>query len=369
MPYIKSSLPKYPVKADMWDKLSEEKRPIVVYGMGNGADKLIKKLDEYNVQIADFFASDGFVRGHYFHEKRVKSFSEIKAEYPEFVILLSFASNREDVLEMLEAIDGEYDMLVPDMPVAGEEEYFDREFYNNNYSKIVGAYESLADEDSKNAFAAIVNYKLTGRMKYLSGAYSTKDELYSLLGNSVRCYVDVGAYNGDTLKEAICYFPSLDKAVAIEPDPKNYKKLERFVSGIDKEVALYNAAAWNECAGGVFNSSGNRNASVNATASYEHKQNEVKLITVDEAASECGSVDFIKYDVEGAEREAIIGSASTIDKFTPTLLVSLYHRSKDIFEIIDLISERWGDRYDLYLRRLRCTPAWEIDLICKPRDN
>ncbi len=369
MPYVKTSLPEYPVKCDMWDMLASEKRPIVVYGMGNGADKLIKKLGEYNIEIADFFASDGFVRGHCFHGKRVKSFSEIKAEYPDFVILLSFASNRDDVLCMLEGIDDEYDMLVPDMPVAGEEEYFDREFYNANYPEIIKAYRSLADEDSKNAFAAIVCYKLTGKMKYLRGAYSTKDELYSLIGADIKNYVDVGAYNGDTLAEAVKYFPTLESAVAIEPDPKNYKKLERFASGIDVDVKLYNAAAWCECAGGVFNSSGNRNSSVNATASYDHKQNEVELITVDIATENACGVDYIKYDVEGAECEALIGSSCAIDKHTPTLLVSLYHRSRDIFALVNLINDRWGNKYDMYLRRLRCTPAWEIDLICKPRSN
>lgn len=369
MPYIKTSLPDYPVKRDVWEMLAAEKRPKVVYGMGNGADKLIKKLAEYNIEIADFFASDGFVRGHSFHGKRVKSFSEIKEEYTDFVILLSFASNREDVLSMLEGIDDEYDMIVPDMPVADEAEYFDREFYNANYSEIVKAYQSFADEDSKNAFASIVCYKLTGKMQYLRGAYSTKDELYSLIGADVKSYVDVGAYNGDTLAEAVRYFPLLKNAVAIEPDPKNYKKLERYSSGLDVNVKLYNAAAWFECSGGVFNSSGNRNSSVNATASYEHKQNEVELITVDMATEGACGVDYIKYDVEGAEREALIGSSRAIESSSPTLLVSLYHRSRDIFALVNLVNERWGEKYDLYLRRLRCTPAWEIDLICKPRSN
>ena len=267
MPYIKTSLPEYPCKSDMWDMLATQKRPIVVYGMGNGADKLIKKLGEYNIEISDFFASDGFVRGHSFHGKRVKSFAEIKQDYSDFVILLSFASNREDVIEMLEQIDDEYDMLVPDMPVAGEEEYFDREFYNENYSEIIKAYKALADEDSKNAFASIINYKLTGRMAYLKGAYSTKDEMYRLISENVMSYIDVGAYNGDTLAEAIKYFSPLKTAVAIEPDPKNFKKLVKYASNADVEVKTYNAAAWSECSGGVFTSSGNRNSSVNSTAS------------------------------------------------------------------------------------------------------
>ena len=46
----------------------------------------------------------------------------------------------------------------------------------------------------------------------------------------------------------------------------------------------------------------------------------------------------------------------------PTLLISLYHRSRDIFYLVNFVRERYPE-YKLYLRRLRCLPAWEIDLI------
>ena len=98
MPYKIFPLPEYPLLSDMWEEIKNEKRPIVVYGMGNGADKLFDRLDSFGVKVSDVFASDGFVRGHSFRGYRVKSFSEIKETYADFVILLSFASNREDDL-------------------------------------------------------------------------------------------------------------------------------------------------------------------------------------------------------------------------------------------------------------------------------
>ena len=132
MPYTDFNLPSYPCTCDMWDALCIEHRPIVVYGMGNGADKLIRRFEKYGIEISDFFASDGFVRGHSFHGKKVKSFSEIKEEYEDFIIVLSFASNRSEVIEMLSDINSKYEIVVPDMPVAGEDEYFDREFFNSH---------------------------------------------------------------------------------------------------------------------------------------------------------------------------------------------------------------------------------------------
>lgn len=360
MRYINCDLPAYPVAEDMWDALASEKRPIVVYGMGNGADKLIERFAKYGITISDFFASDGFVRGHTFHGMRVKSFSEIRETYSDFVIVLSFASNRAEVIDMLTAIDEAHEMYVPDMPVAGEE-YFDREFYNTHYGEILEAYSHLSDEDSKNAYANIINYKLTGKMRYIMDAYSTKEELYSELSErEVRAYVDAGAYNGDTAKEAIAYFDKLESIVAIEPDPKNYKKLLKFSEAQEvPRIQTVNAAVWHSTGDGEFSSSGNRNSSISSTMSYEHKDTDVALISIDSLGL---SPDFIKYDVEGAEFEALEGAEETILRSHPTLLVSLYHRSRDIFAIPNYLARKYPF-YRMTLRRLRCLPAWEIDLL------
>lgn len=361
------TLPEYPVTEDMWDLLSHESRPIVVYGMGNGADKLINRFEKYGIEISDFFASDGFVRGHSFHGKRVKSLSEIKELYSDFVIVLSFASNREEVLSMLLEIDAAYDLYIPDMPVAGEE-YFDREFYNLHYNEILSAYDNLNDEESKSVFAAIVNYKLSGRMKYLVAASCEREDIYSLLPcEKIRTMIDAGAYNGDTAREAKGYFPHLERIYAVEPDTKNFKKLLKYSEAESEiDVIPINSAAWCENADGSFMNSGNRNSSVSSTASFEHKDVGVTLVRLDKITDE--KIDYIKYDVEGAEREALIGSFEIIKKYTPALLVSLYHRSADIFEIINTLAGSYPE-YKMYLRRLFCVPAWELDLILVRIEN
>ena len=68
MPYNKVDLPEYPVERDAWDIIKSTDRPIVVYGMGNGADKLFDRLASMGVTPTDIFASDGFVSGiNYFN--------------------------------------------------------------------------------------------------------------------------------------------------------------------------------------------------------------------------------------------------------------------------------------------------------------
>ena len=73
-------------------------------------------------------------------------------------------------------------------------------------------------------------------------------------------------------------------------------------------------------------------------------------------------VDYIKFDVEGAEKEAISGALETIGTHRPALMISLYHRSEDIFELPLMIHERFPD-YKFYIRRREYIPAWDTVLI------
>ena len=360
-------LPIFPNTCDMWQELLAETRPIVIYGMGNGADKLISRLDSIGVEYADIFASDGFVRGQIFHGKRVKSYSEIKAEYEDFVVLLSFATRLPEVIELVEKIGSENKLYIPDMPVSEENVYFDAPFYNDHIEEIRTAFSALEDEESKNVFSSVIHYKLSGRITDLLECTSDKEEMYSLFKKEkIHSLIDVGAYSGDTLKEALAFFPNLSYAVCIEPDKRTFKRLSKFCETVDKcTLKLVNAAAWHEDSVGEFAVSGNRNSTVvgSSTLSYQHKTEITPLVRVGGISE--GVVDYIKYDVEGSEREALSGSFDLISRDRPQLLISLYHKSRDIFELINLMKEKYPD-YKFYLRRLRCLPAWELNLIMIP---
>ena len=362
MPYSNFTLPEYPCTRDIWDEIAEGDAPIAVYGMGNGADKLFARLERYGVIPAAVFASDGFVRGHSFRGYKVKTLSEVKAELGDNVtVLVSFASNRAEVIELIRKIDSENDLYIPDMPVAGDE-YFDKDFYNAHYGEIVSAYGALADQASKNAYAALIRYKLTARAEYLFAAYSGIDDIYSLLPESISVCVDAGAYNGDTCRELMLYRPSVQTVYAIEPDARNYKRLVKYIDSAvtDTKIVPIKAAAWSSDTDGCFIGSGNRNSSVSSTASHENRREEVALLRIDSIGAE--RIDYIKYDVEGAELEALRGSYATVRRDKPALLVSVYHRSEDIFSLVNYL-RREHPEYSLYMRRTLCFPAWETAVI------
>ena len=61
---------------DLWQKLKEADRPIVLYGTGDGADKIINVLEGKGINWDGVFASDGFVRSREFRGRPVISYKE-----------------------------------------------------------------------------------------------------------------------------------------------------------------------------------------------------------------------------------------------------------------------------------------------------
>lgn len=352
-------------RKDLWTLLGETEKTIVMYGMGNGADKILAVCEKYGIEVADFFASDGFVRGHSFHQKRVLSYSEIKEKYgaKNLIVLLSFGSSLPDVLELFRRTASECELYAPDVPVCGGT-LFTRDFLVENLESIERAYSLLCDELSRDIFLKVINYKLTGKLSYLFSAESDKDESYSLLGaESFRSAADLGAYNGDTVREMLGYCPEIERIYALEPDARNFKKLSAFCESAPSRTELIpiNAAAWREDGSLTFGGEGNRNSGVFAPTRTA-KTVQVNARSLD-SVLENERVDYIKYDVEGAEKEAIEGSRNTILTHRPRLLISAYHKSEDIFALPLQIHALRPD-YKLYYRRYPYVPAWDLNLIC-----
>lgn len=344
---------------DLWDYLKAVKKPILIYGMGNGADKIISVLSSYGIEYADVFASDEFVRGHSFHGKVVLSYSQAREKYADFIILLSFGTHLPDVMERIYELNEIHELYAPDVPVC-QGEIFTSAFFEKNASSLEMARNSLYDEKSRLIFDDIIRFKLTGRIKYLESTEVQEKEINTFLSyDNYEKILDLGAYNGDTAKKFIGLCSNLKEIHAFEPDFRNFKKLNAFASEQDfPKVFAYNYASWDTDTTLQFSASGNRNSSGIGTPSHQTKLVEILAKRPDGVID---SVDFIKYDVEGAEYKAITGSRRLIEESSPDLLVSMYHRSEDLYEL-PLLIKNLNPKYKLILRRLPCIPAWDLNL-------
>lgn len=359
----------YSAFPDLWEYLKSTSKHVVMYGMGNGADKILAVAADKGIEIEDFFASDGFVRGHSFHGKRVLSYSEAKQKYGTdgMIVLLSFASSLPDVMQNILRIAQECELYAPDVPVFGDN-LFDAAFYAEHKPQFDAARALLADEESVRVFDCIIRYKLTGDLKYLCTAENDPDESFTriLPSHTFRTAVDLGAYNGDSARALAPYAQNLQTLYALEPDARNHRKLCAYAEEEQRfRIVPLPYAAWDEDVTLYFDASGNRNAGAaqNTSSVLLPRAGKVKEV---EARALDGILkgercDYIKFDVEGSEQKALAGCSKTIADHAPALLVSCYHRSEDLYALPLLLHQMRPD-YALYLRRFRYFPAWDIDL-------
>lgn len=92
----------------------------------------------------------------------------------------------------------------------------------------------------------------------------------------------------------------------------------------------------------------------------------IDAISIDEFVIEekINKIDFIKLDIEGAEKAALEGCKKVIEKHHPKLAICIYHKPNDIFEIFKLI-QSFNVAYKFYLK-LNSSSFHEFVLFCMP---
>lgn len=340
---------------NVWDTLKDSDKPLVLYGMGLGAEKIMSELEQRGMRADDIFASDEFVRGHSFKGYKVLRYSEVCEKYKDFNVVLCFASHIDEVIDRIAEIDSEHTVFAPDVPVAGGG-LFTREYITENEEKFERAYSLLADEESKRVYKDILNFKVSGKIKYLLSSFCDKSKVYSdiLNLNENEEIIDLGAYDGDTIREFTAATGGKYKHItALEPDKKSYKKLLKNTDGM-KNISTLNMGVWSKRDTLIFDAEAGRNSKLSA---------EGVSVEVTDIDSLNIAPTFIKADIEGSEMKALEGAEKTIKKYLPKLYICAYHRNEDLFALPLKIKEL-SEKYKIYFRHSKYIPAWESNFYC-----
>lgn len=344
----------------LWERLQSETRPVVLYGMGNGAQKAFDECRRREIEVSGVFATDEFVRGQNFLGYRVEKLAEVESRLDDFVILLCFGSFLPDVMAHIDSIARRHTLYAPDLPLFGGG-IWDREYAMAHRVELAESYSLLADDLSKKVFVNLFSYRMTGKLCYLSECESEREEMYRLLKvGGDESFYDLGAYDGDTVRELLEFTGGNFRSVtAVEPDPKNRRKLlqkmEQFMPGItgNERFTLVEGGVWSSDGEETFDNAAGRNSALSAQGKLK-----VPVYSIDSLT--CGKrCTLIKMDVEGAEAEALSGAVKTLEQ-KPRLLFSAYHRTEDIFALPRLL-HRLQPEYRICLRHQPYYPAWEVN--------
>ena len=336
---------------DLWTNLKNENRPIVLYGMGNGAEAVLKQLSRYDIRPAGFFASDAFVRGQTFCGYAVERYATLAERYPDMIILVCFGSAREEVLAFICELAERHTVFCPDVPVYGEQ-IFDLEFVRKHKTELQRVYTLLDDDLSRKTFEAIVRFKLSGEMRYLQ-QIECKDDLFAPfeLSND-EIYMDLGAYRGDTVDAFLEKVSGYRHIFAIEPNAKTFLKLSKNLQLVENCTLVH--AAISDRKGNAMLSSDGRGTTIVRTKGVS-----TPTTTIDALAGD-KPISLIKMDVEGQERAALLGGQQTIAAFRPKMVIAGYHRSEDLFTLpLQVLKSR--DDYKVLLRHFRHNLAWDTN--------
>lgn len=339
-----------------WEFLKDTPLPVAVYGTGNGADRVFEEFQKLGITVSAFCASDGFVRKRTFHGFPVKSISALESEFEDFIIVLAFASPLPQVIDIIKNLSLCHKIIMPSVPVFGDN-IFNKAFLKNNLNEIKKAYSLLADEKSKSVFESIIRFQITGDLNYCFDCESQKDEAFEILNlGENESFLDLGAYRGDTIKEFLHYTDNYEKIVAVEPDKRTFKKLQDYCENLENCTTLNNAV-WNESKEIFFDGNKGRGGSAKDNGDIIH------TVTVDDLSEKYGKFTYLNIDVEGAEKEMLQGAEKTLQQNKPKLCMAAYHRSEDIFALINQINQINGD-YKIYLRHHPHISFWDTNIYC-----
>ena len=340
----------------VWEKLKETTEPIIMYGTGNGADKVVDIFEKLDIKLSGITASSGFVRERFFRGFPVKPMEYFEEKYGSFTIVITFGTSIPDVMNNIFNIAKNHRVLVPCVPVIGTE-IFDRDFLNSHIEEVNLAHSLLADNFSRKIFEGYVNFQFGGRLEILKEIETPESEIYEnvLNFNEEETFVDIGAYRGDTVEKFIeLTNGSYKKIIAAEPDFKTYQKLMKNCENL-KKFTSFNAAITDFDGKIGFSSLAGRQSAVGG-------ENMIKSLSL---PTLCKGYEptFIKIDSEGCELEILKGGKEFLNKFKPKMNVAAYHKSEDIFKLPILINAI-NPEYEIHLRHHPYIPAWDTLFYC-----
>lgn len=210
-------------------------------------------------------------------------------------------------------------------------------------------YHSLADEESREVLNDILKFRLTLNYRGMSNYEFRPEEQYfeDFMNYSDEVFVDAGAFDGETTKLFCNRFPDYRRGYLFEPIADSITKARANLASF-RDIQFINKGVSDSARSLCFSSTlGSANAVAEDGDSY------IDVVTIDQQIAD--RVTFIKMDLEGWERKALIGARHKITTEKPKLAIAVYHAIEDFREIFKYVKSLRPE-YKVYLRHY--TEGW-----------
>ncbi|GHT86273.1 hypothetical protein FACS1894137_11600 [Spirochaetia bacterium] len=176
--------------------------------------------------------------------------------------------------------------------------------------------------------------------KYMpEGPYCYYDGDFNVTVKSKDIVIDAGAWVGDFSAYAASKGASV---YAFEPEQEIFNLLNKTAELNNGRIhPIQKGLGSKECMVPFSINKNNSGASTLILNKNNVEKNMIPIITLDKFVKEnnINHIDFIKADIEGAEREMIKGAVNTLKNFSPKLSICTYHLPDDPNVLENLILE------------------------------
>jgi len=318
---------------------------IIIYGCENSiAKEFINHQNIFNI-VAIF---DDSFEEKFYNDIPIKKTSEI-TEYKDYIAInLTFSFNAYRFFNKLSLKNNikmfNYFEISQYFNIQSEYPYFNNilEETINNYEQIINSLNNLNDNLSKNIVMQHLIFRLTfNATAFLAIKDNFEEQYFDIqIDDKNEIFVDGGSFDGQTTEFLLNKYTNIKKVYCFEPDVNNYNTIKsKFHT--NKNVVIKNTGLWNIETQKYFLSTSDEISRI-----VNKSDIKIDLDMIDKMASDA---TFIKLDIEGAEKEALVGAERTIKKKLPKLAISIYHKPNDLFEIINIV-KGYTNNYKFYIR-------------------
>jgi len=219
----------------------------------------------------------------------------------------------------------------------------------NQKNEVSRCFNILDDDDSRNNFLNIIQYRLSLDRSYIKKIMRPVEEEYFdkdiISLSSKEIFVDGGAYTGDTIANFLQITGGRFETIhSYEPDAASFAKLKEYIDSLaDSRIFIY-PLALGESSGSVkFSNCGALGSRISETGGIA-----VRIVDLDSNLNHTGPT-FIKLDVEGWELEALKGAQKIIISHLPKLAVCVYHKPDDLWKVPLFLNDTFP-KYRFFIR-------------------
>lgn len=306
---------------------SKKELPLAIFGYGNKGIQILNQLEHIKDSIYIYDLNPLSL-----DRARLDGFNIIDKveDLSEFQVILGSGQNQIDQKEMIfgnhlfyEEATYFYDLIHVQSPARQMSDIILQEVERFHW-----LYEILQDE-SNQTFLDVLKFRSSLNPSYLQKTRADNKLMWldvplQFKSRHYKNFLDVGAFDGDTIKSARETF-AIERAHAIETNVCLFAKITEQAKDLASGLALYPYAAW----------------SSNCMLSFLEDRNGMFSVVESEVGNVCAAtldsiilekVDLIKMDIEGSEKQALSGCKSLLSS-APDLLIAGYHRPLDFVEI------------------------------------